>query len=185
MLEERAEGFETVIVRPATVCGYAPHVRLDLCVHILTMSALRNKIIQVFGGDQFRPNIHIQDLTDAYLLLLKADKSKVDGEIFNVGHTNMTIMQTAQTIRDLIWEKYKSKIEIEVTSSNDNRSYHVSSDKIKNILGFKPQYSIESAIDGIIGAYKGGLIANPDDNKYYAIRRMKTVLSVDESGNTI
>lgn len=185
LLSEREDGFEVIVLRPATVCGWASEVRLDLCVHILTMAALREKNIKVFGGEQYRPNIHIEDLTDAYSLLLKAPASLVDGQIFNCGHTNMTIKETAEIIRDLMAERYRAKITIETTPTNDNRSYHVSSEKIKRVLGFQAKNSIESAIDSLIGAYKGGLIKNPDEDKYYAIRRMKSVLAIDESGKRI
>jgi nucleoside-diphosphate-sugar epimerase len=174
LLEERENGFETVIVRPATVCGWATNMRLDLCVHILTMAALRNGVIKVFGGDQYRPNIHIDDITDAYLMLLTADK--VDGEIFNVGHKNLTIKDTALLIKNLMRVRYGRFIDIEYTSTNDNRSYHVSSEKIKRVLGFETKRSVSSAIDELIGAYKGGLILDPDNDRYYAIKRMKGVL---------
>lgn len=176
LLAERSDDFEVVIVRPATVCGWSNGIRLDLCVHILTMAALQNKMIKVFGGDQYRPNINILDLVEAYSLLLTAPADLVDGNIFNVGHTNMTIRETAEMIQGLLAERYNMKVEIETTPTNDHRSYHVSSEKIAQVLGFKPKHSIESAIDSLIGAYKGGLVPDANDEKYYAIKRMKGIL---------
>lgn len=167
--EERSPGFETVIVRPATVCGYSPVMRLDLCVHILTMAALRYQKIGVYGGAQYRPNIHIDDITDAYLLLVHAPAYKVDGQTFNIGAENLTIMETAELVRSLMNEK----IEIEVTETNDKRSYHVSSQKIAGILQFFPQKTVKQAIGDIKLAYNLGRIPNPDDDKYYAIRKLK------------
>lgn len=167
--EERDLGFETVVVRPATVCGIAPAMRLDLCVHILAMAALRTGIINVFGGNQFRPNIHIDDICVAYLMFLQADKSLVDGQTFNVGATNLTIMETALMVRDELGQHIK----INVTSTNDNRSYHVSSKKVEKVLGFKPRHTVRDAIHEIAYAYEHGYIADPDDPRYYAIRKLK------------
>lgn len=173
---ERSDDFETVVIRPATVCGWSSSIRLDLCVHILTMAALRHGVIKVFGGEQYRPNIHIEDLTDMYAMMLTAPAALVSGETFNVGHTNMTIRETAETIKGLLLERYDTKVEIETTPTNDHRSYHVSSEKIGRVLGFKPKHSIESAIDSLIGAYKNGLISEPDADRYYAIKKLKGIL---------
>lgn len=176
LLNEREEGFETVIVRPATVCGYAWSIRLDLCVHILTMAALRNGEIKVFGGEQYRPNIHIDDISDAYIALLGADKEKVNGEIFNCGHHNMTIADTANLVKSVLSTRYNKRVTIKTTPSTDNRSYHVSSDKIYNAIGFAPHHTVIKAIDGLIEACRAGLILDPDNDKYYAIKRMKGIL---------
>lgn len=176
LLAEREDGFEVVIIRPATVCGWARAVRLDLCVHILTMAALRHEEIKVWGGSQYRPNIHIQDICDAYIALLEAPSDKVDGEIFNCGYHNMTISETARMIKNVMRTRYNKDVVITTTPSNDDRSYHVSSDKIQNIIGFVPKHSITEAIDELIGAYRGGMIENPDNEKYYAIKRMKGIL---------
>lgn len=168
--EERAPGFETVIIRPATVCGYSPAMRLDLCVHILTMAALRTGTIKVFGGSQYRPNIHIDDICDAYIALLQAPAEKVDGEIFNAGASNMTIMHTAELIQKLL---HNRDIKIMVTPSDDKRSYHVSSHKITKVLGFLPKKTVADAVFEIITAYESGKIPDPDNDKYYAIRKLK------------
>ncbi len=169
--EARMPGFETVIIRPATVCGISPSMRLDLAVHILTMSALRHGKISVYGGSQYRPNIHIDDITDAYLLCVSAPSYKVDGQVFNVGAENLTIMETAEMIRDLMHEK----ISIGITETNDKRSYHVSSQKIAGILDFHPKKTVKMAIADVKMAYNLGQIPDPDNDKYYAIRRLKAL----------
>lgn len=163
---------EAVVVRPATVCGMSPNLRLDLAVHILTISALRYGIIQVFGGSQYRPNIYIDDLCDAYELLLVADN--VDGEIFNVGHQNLTITETAEMVRNVVGEH----VEIVVSPSSDPRSYHVSSQKIAKKLGFTAYQPIGRAIVELKDAWDNGEINNPDDARYHRIRGMREMFHV-------
>jgi nucleoside-diphosphate-sugar epimerase len=168
LLEERQPGFETVIVRPATVCGYAPSMRLDLLVHILTMSALRTGTINVHGGHQYRPNIHIDDMVDVYLRLLEAPAARVDGQIFNAGTQNLTILETAELVKSLLGDH----IQINVTESTDPRSYHVNSDKIQKEI-WQPSFSVEDAIQSVVIAWKNGDIPSPDDDRYYRIRSVK------------
>ena len=134
------------IVRPATVCGLSPRMRLDVSVNMLTMQALKNGRITVFGGNQTRPNIHIEDITNLYLFLLK--RPDVQG-IFNAGFENISILDIA----NLVVEKVGA--EIVVTPSNDPRSYRINSDKLL-ATGFKPKYSVEDAVDEIIAAYQSG-----------------------------
>lgn len=160
-------GFEKVTLRPATICGYSENLRLDLCVHILTMQALRKGEISVYGGSQYRPNIHIDDICAAYIKLL--DAPNVDGEIFNCGTTNLTIMETADMICDIMG----SHIKIKTTPTDDLRSYHVSSQKINEQLGFYPKKSVGQAILEIKKAYDGGLIMNPDDSRYHRMKSIK------------
>jgi len=157
---------EAVVVRPATVCGWSPNVRLDLAVHILTMSALRNDKIKVFGGHQYRPNVHILDICRAYEMLLTA--GNVDGEIFNCGTQNLTIHETAEMIQGIV-----GAVKIEVTPSDDHRSYHVSSDKIMDKIGWKPRFAIATAITELKFAWEYGYIKNPDDEKYHRIKYWK------------
>ncbi len=170
LFEERQPGFETVIIRPATICGISPNMRLDLCVHILTMAALRKGEITVFGGDQYRPNIHIDDIVDAYITLLEAPADKVDGQIFNVGYQNLTIQETAEMVRSICGGTIINRPLL-----NDPRSYHVSSAKYDAVFPGKRR-SIESAIQSIKEAYESGKISDPDDDKYYRIRSMKGLL---------
>ena len=168
------ENFVGVIFRPATVCGYSDRLRLDLSVNILTNFGYNKKIINVFGGDQLRPNLHILDYCDAVLKLIKAPNYKIENQIFNVGHQNMTIMNIAKKIKKILETKLKTKIQIIKTKSNDKRSYHINSSKISRILNFKPKRNIESAVKELIDAFKKNKIKRSfNDDKYYNVKTLK------------
>ena len=170
------DSFTGVIFRPATVCGYAPRLRLDLSVNILTNHAVVNNKITVFGGSQLRPNLHVQDYCDAVEMLLKAPAEKIQKETFNIGYQNMSIMDIAHLVKRVVKEEFPEKPEIDIvtTSSDDNRSYHINSDKVARVLGFKPKYSIEDAVRGLCKAFREGKIPNSfADDRYYNIRTMK------------
>jgi len=172
------DGFTGVIFRPATVCGYAPRLRLDLSVNILTNHAVTNNKITVFGGSQLRPNLHVQDYCDAVELLLTAPAEKIQKETFNVGYQNLSIMDIAKLVKRIVQEEFpeRPEIDIVVTSSNDNRSYHINSDKVYHALGFRPKYSIEDAIRSLCKAFRDGKIPNSmADDWYYNIRTMKKI----------
>ncbi|HEY9081041.1 SDR family oxidoreductase [Magnetovibrio sp.] len=172
------DNFVGVVFRPATVCGYGPRQRLDVSVNILTNHAINKGKITVFGGEQMRPNLHIQDYCDACKLLMTAPDEKVANERFNVGFQNMSIMEIAQTVKAVVEEMYpdKGEIPIEVTESNDKRSYHINSDKIKNQLGFKPQHTVEDAVRDLCQAFEAGKLPDSfEDNKYYNIRTMQAI----------
>ncbi len=162
---------DRVIVRPATVCGYAPRMRLDLAVNILTIHALVNRKIRIFGGKQLRPNLHIADMVDAYRLFLTAPSDKIDGEAFNVGYQNRSIEAIAGIVKSTIGD---DDIVLHVEPTDDNRSYHVNSDKIRKVLGFSAQHSIEDAVRSIVIALADGHITNPFTNTLYSnIKRMQ------------
>ncbi|HYM72310.1 MAG TPA: SDR family oxidoreductase [Stellaceae bacterium] len=168
--EEREPGFVTVTVRPATVCGYAPRLRLDLTVNILTNLAVNTGRITVFGGNQLRPNLHVEDMTDLYLMLLEAPDHVVDRAVWNVGRDNLKVREIA----DLVQGQVGSGVEIIVTPTDDHRSYHVSSQKIRRELGFVPRRSVDDAIGDLKSAFAAGLV--PDamaDDRYYNIKRMQ------------
>lgn len=170
LLEHRSPEWTTVILRPATVCGYSPRLRLDLAVNILTNHAAHNRVINVFGGDQMRPNIHIDDVVDLYIQSLQWAHELVDGEVFNAGYENHSVSQIAEMVRRVVGED----VEIRRTPTDDNRSYHISSAKIARVLGFEPKHSIEDAVRDLVGAFDAGLV--PDamtDDRYYNIRRMQ------------
>jgi nucleoside-diphosphate-sugar epimerase len=177
LLQKHADdNFIGVIFRPATLCGYAPRQRLDLSVNILTAHAVNNNKITVFGGDQMRPNLHVQDYCDAVELLMTAPAEKVQKQIFNIGFQNMSIADLAVLVKDVVEEQFpeKAPIEIVTTPSNDNRSYHINSDKVTRVLGFRPKYTIEDAIRGLCQAFKEGKL--PDamtDIKYYNVKTLK------------
>jgi nucleoside-diphosphate-sugar epimerase len=177
LLQKHADdSFIGVTFRPATVCGYAPRLRLDLSVNILSNHAINASKITVFGGSQQRPNLHVQDYCDAVKLFLVAPADKVQNEIFNVGTQNLTIMQIAELVRDVVSKEFpeKGKVEIVTTPSDDLRSYHINSDKIKRVLGFVPKHTIEDAVRDLCGAFRKGLVPDSmNDDQYYNVRRLK------------
>jgi len=172
LLKKGAPGFVTLILRPSTVCGYSPRLRLDLTVNILTNHAVNNRKIKVFGGQQMRPNIHIEDMAQVYIKSLEWSDEDIDGKIFNVGFDNFTVSEIAEKVRKVVGED----TEIVTTPTDDNRSYHVSSVKIKKELGFVAAHSVEDAIRDLLSAFKAGKI--PDamtDSKYYNIKTMQNI----------
>ena len=176
LFAHQSPDFVCVTIRPATLCGYAPRQRLDLSVNILTNHAVNNNKITVFGGSQKRPNLHVQDMCDVYQLLLNAPADKIAGQIFNAGFQNMSIMEIAQTAKRVVQETFPEKgdIPIVTTPTDDIRSYHVNSDKIQRVLGFKPKYSVEHAIRDLCAAFKSGkLPRSMDDTFYFNVRRLK------------
>ncbi|HHZ92029.1 TPA: SDR family oxidoreductase [Candidatus Poribacteria bacterium] len=165
--------FTTVIVRPATVCGYSPRLRLDLTVNILTNHAVNFGKITVFGGEQKRPNIHIEDITDLYVDLLSRPKNLVAAKVWNAGYENHRVREIAEIIRQTVDNE---SVEIVTTPTDDHRSYHISSDKIKRDLGFVPQHTIEDAVQDLVSAFHQGKIPNSMDNiKYYNVRQMNAI----------
>jgi nucleoside-diphosphate-sugar epimerase len=170
--EEREPGFVAVTLRPATVCGYAPRLRLDLTVNILTNHAINNGRITVFGGEQLRPNIHVDDMTDLYLLLLERPDEAVGGKTWNAGYHNLKVRAIADMVRDEVGEK----VDIVVTPTDDHRSYHVSSEKIRRDLGFIAGRTVKDAIVDLKNAFVAGKVPNSmTDDRYYNIKRMQTL----------
>jgi len=149
------------IVRPATVCGFSPRMRLDVSVNMLTMQALQNGRITVFGGEQTRPNIHIQDITDLYIFLLENPQHT---GVYNAGFENISILDIARMVQENV------DAEVIVTPSNDPRSYRVNSDKLL-ATGFVPKYTVEDAIKEIIGMYRQGALKNED--RWYNLKWMQ------------
>src|SRR5271154_1876869 len=171
-----ADDFTCVAIRPATLCGFSPRTRLDLSVNILTNLAVNKGQITVFGGEQMRPNLHINDMCDAYQLLLEAPSEKIAGEIFNCGYQNMKIKDIAVLVRQVVAEVFPDRagVEIVTTPSNDLRSYHINSDKIRRLLGYTPKRSVEDAVRDLCQAFRTGKLPNSlDDDLYYNVRRMK------------
>ncbi len=170
LLGAREPGFVTLILRPATVCGYSPRLRLDLTVNILTNHAVNNRKITVLGGRQMRPNIHIEDVADLYVQSLAWADEKIDGKIFNAGYENHTVAQIAGIVRGQVGPD----VEIVSQPTNDLRSYHISSEKIKRELGFVPRRTIEDAVRGLVEAFAAGRIPDSmSDSRYYNIKTMQ------------
>ena len=170
--EEREPGFVAVTLRPATVCGYAPRLRLDLTVNILTNHAINNGRITVFGGDQLRPNIHVEDMTDLYRMLLEQPDEAIDGRVWNAGYHNLQV----RAIADMVREEVGPKVDIVVTPTDDHRSYHVSSERIRRDLGYLAQRTVKDAIVDLKTAFLAGRVPNSmRDDRYYNIKRMQAL----------
>jgi len=178
LLKHQASGFTCVTIRPATICGYSPRMRFDLTVNILTNLAVNTGKITVFGGSQMRPNLHINDVADVYELLIEAADEKIAGQVFNVGYQNLTIARIAEIVREVVRHEFpeKGEIIIEVTPSNDSRSYHINSDKIRRVLGYVPKRTVEDAARDICRAFKEGKLPNSlEGDGYFNVRRMKAL----------
>lgn len=165
------DSFIGTIVRPATVCGYSTRQRLDVVVNILTNLGYNTGKIKILGGKQLRPNIHIKDMVRAYLHLLKQPGEKIQGKIYNVGYENHPVESLASIVKRLVGKE--KVIELIYEETNDNRSYHVSSEKIKRELGFEPAFTVEDAVQDLIDAFKEGLLPNSlEDSRYSNIKTM-------------
>jgi len=149
------------MIRPATVCGYSPRMRLDVSVNMLTMQALTKRRITVFGGDQTRPNIHMDDITDIYMFML--DHPQFRG-VYNAGFENISILDIAERVTHYV------EAEIVVTASNDPRSYRINSDKLL-ATGYKPRKTVDDAIREIIQKYNSGELK--DEEKFHNLKWMQ------------
>jgi len=156
-----AEKMAIQIIRPATVCGYSPRMRLDVSVNMLTMQALAKEHITVFGGAQIRPNIHIDDITDVYLFML--DHPEHLG-IYNAGFENISIMEIAKRVVE------HAPAKITVTESNDPRSYRVNSGKLM-ATGFRPKKKVDDAIRELVHKYRGGELK--DEERFHNLKWMQ------------
>lgn len=173
LLKHTDTNFTGVIFRPATVCGYAPRQRLDLSVNILTNFAVNKNKIVVFGGQQLRPNLNIIDYIRAVKLFINSEERLIANEIFNVGYQNLSISQIAEIVKNVVENEFQKKIEIEYQESDDKRSYHINSDKIKNSLKFEPKHTIEEAVLELSEAFKNNKLPNSfDDENYFNVKKM-------------
>ncbi len=178
LFKHQSPEFTCVTIRPATLCGYAPRQRLDLSVNILTNHAINNNKITVFGGSQLRPNLHVQDMCDLYQLLLEVPDNKIAGETFNVGYQNKSILEIAHIVKNVVEEEFPEKAPIHIVTSptDDIRSYHINSDKIKRCLGFEAKYSLEDAVRDLCKAFKASKLPNSmNDHRYFNVRCLKAL----------
>jgi len=178
LLKYQSPEFTTVIIRPATVCGYSPRMRLDLTVNILTNHAVNKGEITVFGGTQKRPNIHIEDITDLYVQLLALPANMISGETFNAGHQNHTVADIAEVIRSVVEEEMPelAPINIKTVATDDNRSYHITSKKIERILGFVPTRTIQDTARELCQLFREGKLPNSlEDDRYFNVNTVKSV----------
>ncbi len=170
LMDKREPGFTTLILRPATVCGYSRRQRLDVIVNILTNHAFNNRRIRVFGGKQIRPNIHIEDMTDLYVRSLAWDDAAIDGKIYNAGYFNQAVDELAEVVRRRVGDD----VAVVVEPTDDNRSYRIDSGKIKRELGFSANRSIDEAVDDLLAAFTSGKLPNAmSDPRYFNIKTMQ------------
>ena len=171
LLHRLDENFCGVVLRPSTVCGYSPRQRFDVIVNILTHSALTKGKIIVLGGEQLRPNIHMKDMVRAYEALVDAPISKINRKVYNVGDENKTVLEIAQIVKEVV-----GNVVMEVMPTNDPRSYHVCSDKIRNELGFELQHTIRESIVELRDAMKNGTISHLNDDRWFNVKMMKSLM---------
>ncbi len=172
LFKYKSNDFITTVIRPATVCGYSKRLRLDLVVNILTNLAYHNRLITIFGGEQLRPNIHIQDMVRAYQKVVEAEPSKINGEIFNAGFENIKVVEIANKVKNILG----NDIKIEKKETNDNRSYHISSDKIFSILNYEAEHTIDDAIKDLLLVFEEKKLNDPINNiNYYNIKLMQSI----------
>ncbi len=157
-----ADDMQVHCIRPATVCGVSPRMRLDVSVNMLTYQALKNGRITVFGGAQTRPNIHIVDIANVYRHFLQ--NPHLPSGCYNAGFENISIMDIANMVKE------KVGAEVVITESNDPRSYRQDSSKLLS-TGFSPSKSVSSAIDEIISAFNEGIL--PDGENCYTVKMMQ------------
>lgn len=174
---EREPGFTTLTLRPATVCGYSPRLRLDLSVNILTNLAYHRREITVFGGEQRRPNLHIQDMTDLYVQTLRWPSEKIDGRVYNAGCQNLRVMEIAELVKAEVGED----VRIVTSPTDDLRSYHVSSEKVRRELGWEPRFTVPHGIRELIAAFESARVPNSlADPRYFNIKTMNAHLAAQK-----
>ena len=172
LMDFKNENFICTVIRPATVCGYSKRQRLDVIVNILSNIGYHNKEISVFGGEQLRPNIHIKDMVRAYKCLIESNIDLVNGEIFNAGWENKSVNEIAHIVKN----ELGGDIKLKITATNDNRSYHISSEKIKKKLNFQTQFTINDAVKDLKNAFDKNLLADPINNpNYFNIKKMQQI----------
>ena len=168
-LSAQSKYFTTTVLRPATLCGYAPRLRLDLIVNILTSKAYFARTIPVLGGRQSRPNLHVADMVRAYLAVLNAPAKTVAGQVFNVGAENATVRELASRVQAIVGGAIVER------PTDDIRCYSVNSKRIARVLGFRPEHTIEDAIHDLVEAFAAGKVPDAlDDPRYYNLRQMQT-----------
>ena len=166
------DNFNVCILRPATVCGFSPRQRFDLVVNILTNLAYNNREITVFGGNQLRPNIHIKDMVRAYELIINSENDLINKKIYNVGTENNSVLELSNKVKKIIG----NDVLLKMVETDDNRSYHISSNKILDELSFKTEYTIENAIQDLFSNFENNIFSNSLSNpKYFNIKQMDKI----------
>ena len=167
--------FAGIIIRPATICGFSEKMRFDVTVNILTNFAYNKNFIKVFGGQQKRPNLHIDDMCRLYEYLIFNDISNFNGEIFNVGQENLKIIEIAEKIKNIMKKRFGKEIEIKIEPSSDLRSYQINSDKSIKVLNFSYEKNVEDAINDLIEAFEQNKIQDSFSEKWQNISVLKKI----------
>ncbi len=179
LLDKTDNNFHGIIIRPATVCGFSEKMRFDLTVNILTNWAYNKNFIRVFGGNQLRPNLHIDDMCDLYEELIFKNTSLINGEIFNAGTENLKILEVAEKVKNILEKKFNKKnIEIRIEPSSDIRSYQINSDKIQKILGFKFKKNVNDAIEDLCLAFESGKIKDSFSDQWQNIKVLSKLKNI-------
>ncbi len=176
LLKMGSDAIVPVVIRPATVCGYSPRQRLDVIVNILTNHAVNNRRIRIFGGDQLRPNLHINDMAACYHLLLELPDDAVAGKTYNVGYQNYPVREIAAMVKRVVEEEMPDLAPIDAVTepTDDPRSYQVNSDKIAAELGFVPQHTVQDAVRDLCHAFRAGKLPNSmTDERYFNVKLMQ------------
>jgi nucleoside-diphosphate-sugar epimerase len=171
LLTQIDQSFKAVIIRPSTICGFSPRQRLDVVVNMLTDFAINQRKIRVFGGDQLRPNIHIKDIVALYIKLVETSFQNLSGKIFNAGWDNLKVKEIAEIVSEVV-----GKVEKEFVPTNDNRSYHVSSERVWRELGFKSERTVQEAVQDLVSAFRDGQISDPSNSRHHNVRQMQAML---------
>jgi nucleoside-diphosphate-sugar epimerase len=174
LLDEVDKDFHGIILRPSTVCGYSEKMRFDLTVNILTNFAYHKKYIKVFGGDQYRPNIHIDDMCEIYLNLIFNDTAHVNGQIFNAGIENLKVIEIAKKVKKIVEARLNENIEIITTPSDDIRSYQVNSEKIKKLLPFVFKKNVDQAIIDLVDKFEDQTLKDTFSDKWINLSILKS-----------
>tara|TARA_B100001175_G_C19514098_1_gene645999 strand:+ start:1001 stop:2002 length:1002 start_codon:yes stop_codon:yes gene_type:complete len=167
------DDFQGIIIRPATVCGYSEKMRFDLSVNILTNFAYNKNYINIFGGEQYRPNLHIDDMCDLYDHLIFNNTKKVNGEIFNAGSQNLKIKEIAEIVAKIVTQYTNKNVNLNYSKNDDNRSYRITSDKIYDVLNFNIKKNIEDAVHDLCKAFEKNLIKDSFNEQFVNIKTLQ------------
>lgn len=170
LLAAASPEFCAVNIRPATICGYSPRQRFDLTVNKLTADALTKGVITVHGGQQRRPNVGISDMIHLYASLLAFPAELINGRTYNFGFENLKVIEIAELIQKEFADK---KVRIDIVGTNDNRDYHISSQKLLRELGYKPVSSIRNEVRTLREKIEAEAFGSVDDPSYYNMQTMK------------
>ncbi len=170
VLALKDKGIAPVVLHPGTLCGYSPRQRLDLTVNIFTLQAWRHRHLRIDGGDQLRPSLTIDDMIELYALLLDKDPEFLSGKVWNVRNENYSVGTMARLVAGMF-----DNVEMEITQTRDNRSYHTSGEKIKRELNWEPHFSLDAAVQSLKDALETGKFPNLDDTRYYNVKHMQAL----------